>query len=219
MDTRGPWELAGEDADGLLVGLSCISWFCRAPEAGTIPSQWERGPWGHIQPPRPSWAELSPGVCVYRSQDHRHSLFCDFPLSFCVDFLHPYMSSQPHTFHLVVCFQGTQAGCVSARSRATLDWGQGTPCGFPPLHSMTTRIPATGLGEALVVKGCLDWAQTWFQLECSIFKQITAEKFPNGLFSTTCKLYLQMQSAEEFAAQKEVSLVTLGKAYTSFYMV
>ena len=131
MDTRGHWDLAGEDAGGLLVGLSCIPWSCRVPEAGTIPSDRERGPWGHDQPPGPSWAELSPGVCVYRSQDHRHSLFCDFLLSFCVDFLHPYMSSQPHAFHLVVCFQGTLAGCVSVRSRAPLG-GTGYPTWLSP---------------------------------------------------------------------------------------
>lgn len=46
MDTRGPWELAGEDADRLLVGLSCTPWSCQVPEAGTIPSHRERGPWG-----------------------------------------------------------------------------------------------------------------------------------------------------------------------------
>ena len=203
---------------------SCWGWaaspsFCQVPEAGIIPSCRERGLWGHIQPPGPSQAELSPRVPVYGPQDHQCSLFCDFPLFYCVDFLHHYMSNQPHTFHLGVCFWGTLVRCASAQGRATLDWGQGAPCGFPPLHSLTTRIQATSLGKALVVKGCLDWAQTWFQLECSIFKQITAEKFPNGLFSTTCKLYLQMQSAEEFAAQKEVSLVTLGKAYTLLYIV
>lgn len=155
METRGPWELAGEDADALLVGVELyLHNSARFLLALSPPA--EKGARGDMSSLLGHHRLSCPleSVCTDCRTTDAPS-FVTF-LFFSVLTSYIITCQANHTPFILGSASRRPAGCASTQGRATLDWGQGAPCGFPPLHSLTTRTQATGLGEALVVKGCLD---------------------------------------------------------------
>ena len=137
MDTRGPWDLAGEDADGLLVGLSCIPWSCRVPEAAPSPPT-EKGAHGDTTSLLGPHGLSCPLESVFT--DHRTTDTPSFVTFFFLFVLIFYILTCPANHTPFISWSASrgpwQAVCLSG---AELPWGgQGTPRGFPPLHAMTT---------------------------------------------------------------------------------